>query len=153
MEVILLEKVHNLGTLGDAVKVRPGYGRNYLLPQRKAVMATAANKAKLEEQRAEFEARNAKLLEAAQAQAEKITALEKITIAAKVADEGKLYGSVTADDVLTALAQADLKVAKNALKIPAGIIRHVGEYPAQVMLYSEVTADFTIVVVPEKAAV
>lgn len=149
MEVILLEKVRNLGNLGDKVKVRQGYGRNYLLPQRKAVSATTSNLEKFEARRAELEQRAKEVLASAQAKAAELNAVGSVTIPAKVAEEGKLYGSVNVAEVVTALKALNVNVQKSDVKLTAGVIRHIGEYDAEVYLHSDVTASVKVVVVPE----
>ncbi|MDX2164088.1 MAG: 50S ribosomal protein L9 [Gammaproteobacteria bacterium] len=151
MEVILLEKIRNLGVLGELVKVKAGFARNYLLPQRKAVTATEANRTKFEAQRADLEKREAELLKSAEQRAEKINASGAVTITAKVAEEGKLYGSVGIYEVSEAIKKAGIDVQKSEIKMPAGPIRHIGEYEIQLFLHGDVTATIKVVVVPEPA--
>lgn len=151
MEVILLEKIRNLGSLGELVKVKPGFARNYLLPNKKAVRATDKNREQFEAQRAELEKREAELLKSAEQRAEKINSAGVITITAKVADEGKLYGSVGILEVSDAIKQAGIEVEKSEIKMPAGPIRHVGEYEIHLFLHGDVTATIKVVVVPEPA--
>jgi large subunit ribosomal protein L9 len=147
MEVILLEKVRNLGNLGEKVKVRSGYGRNFLIPNGKAVMATATNLAKFEARRAELEKSAAESLAAAQARAEKLAALGAVTIAANAGEEGKLFGSVGTGDVAEAISQAGVEVAKAEVKMPEGALRHTGEFSIDVVLHSDVTQAVTVKIV------
>ncbi|MFO7592725.1 MAG: 50S ribosomal protein L9 [Pseudomonadota bacterium] len=149
MDVILLEKVINLGNLGDQVKVKSGYARNFLLPKGKAVMATKDNVAMFEERRAELEAKEAEQLSAAQARAEKLAALETITIGARAGDEGKLFGSVTAADIADAITAAGVEVAKSEVKMPEGPIRATGEFEMMVQLHTDVAQAVNIQVVAE----
>ncbi len=149
MEVILLEKVRNLGGLGDQVKVKSGYGRNYLIPRGKAVMATQENIAKFEERRADLEAKAAEQLGTAQGRAEKLAGLGAVTIVARAGDEGKLFGSVTASDVADAVTAAGVEVAKSEVKMPEGALRQTGEYELMVQLHTDVTQNITVQVVAE----
>ena len=149
MEVILLEKTRNLGSLGDKVKVRNGYGRNFLIPQGKAVPATEANIKYFEERRAELEKQAADKLAAAQARADKLTALGAVTVSAKAGDEGKLFGSVGTRDVADAITAAGVEVAKAEVLMPNGAIRNVGDFELEVQLHSDVVAAIKISVVPE----
>jgi len=149
MEVILLEKVRNLGGLGDQVKVKSGYGRNYLIPRGKAVMATKDNVAKFEERRADLEAKANEQLTAAQGRAEKLAGLGVVTIVARAGDEGKLFGSVTASDVADAVTAAGVEVAKSEVKMPEGALRQTGEFELMVQLHTDVTQNITVQVVAE----
>ena len=151
MELILLEKIRNLGNLGEMVKVKAGFGRNYLLPQGKAVIANAANKVKFDAQKADLEKRASELLKSAQERAEKIAKLASVTIPAKVAEEGKLYGSVNILEVTDAIVKAGVAIEKSEVKLPAGPIRHVGEYDIPLYFHSDVIAIIKVVVVPEAA--
>jgi len=139
MEVILLEKVANLGGLGDKVKVRPGYGRNYLIPQGKAKPATAENIAYFEAQRAELERKAAEELAAARQRAEQVNA-QPVTIAANVGEEGKLFGSIGPQDIAEALTAAGVEVGRHEVRMPDGPIRTVGEYSVEVHLHADVNA-------------
>jgi large subunit ribosomal protein L9 len=150
MEVILLEKIRNLGDLGDKVKVANGYGRNYLVPQGKAVPATKENIEHFEARRAELEKQAAEQLAAAQARAEKLNDLT-VTIAANAGDEGKLFGSIGTRDIADAVTAAGVEVSKSEVKMPNGVIRNIGEYPLEVILHSDVSATITVKVVPENA--
>ncbi len=149
MDVILLEKVINLGNLGDQVKVKSGYARNFLLPKGKAVMATKDNVAKFEERRAELEAKVAEQIAEAQARAEKLAALGGVSIAANAGEEGKLFGSVTAADVADAICAGGVEVAKSEVKLPEGPIRAIGEYDLMVQLHNDVEQTVKVTVVAE----
>ena len=149
MEVILLEKTRNLGNLGDQVKVRNGYGRNFLIPQGKAVPATEANIKFFEERRAELEKQANDKLAAAQARADKLAELASVTLPAKAGDEGKLFGSVGTRDIAEAITAAGVAVAKAEVLMPNGAIRAVGDFEIDVQLHSDVVATIKISVVPE----
>lgn len=149
MDVILLEKVINLGNLGDQVKVKSGYARNFLLPKGKAVMATKDNVAKFEERRAELEAKAAEQVAEAQARAEKLAALGGVSIAANAGEEGKLFGSVTAADIADAICAGGVEVAKSEVKLPEGPIRAIGEYDLMVQLHNDVEQTVKVTVVAE----
>lgn len=146
MEVILLEKIANLGELGDQVRVRAGYGRNYLLPFGKAVPATKDNVEQFEARRAELEKAAAAKLAEAQARAGQLDGLV-VTIVANAGDEGKLFGSVGARDIADAIAAAGVVVAKNEVKLPLGPIREVGEYEVELQLHSDVASVVRLAVV------
>jgi large subunit ribosomal protein L9 len=148
MEVILLEKIHRLGALGDRVEVRSGYGRNYLIPQRKAVPATPENIARFEEQRAELERAQADAFEAAKARATQLTEA-RVTIAAKAGSEGKLFGSVGTGDIADALSAAGIAVEKREVRLPHGSLREVGEYQVEIHLHADVDVEVTVEVVAE----
>ncbi|MBE9396468.1 50S ribosomal protein L9 [Pontibacterium sp. N1Y112] len=148
MEVILLEKIGKLGNLGDKVTVKGGYGRNYLMPQGKAVAATEANVAKFEERRAELEAAAAAALNAATARAEELNEKE-ITIVSKAGDEGKLFGSIGTKDIADAITAAGAEVEKSEVRLPEGALRHTGEFEVAVQLHPEVTATVKLTVVAE----
>lgn len=149
MEVILLERVRNLGTLGEKVKVRPGYGRNYLVPQGKAVYATKANIEKVEKRRAEFEKLEAEHLKAAQTKAQALADLKVVTITAKAGEEGKLFGSVGTRDIAEAITAAGVEIHKADVHLPTGLLRHTGEYDIELELHSDVDAVIKINIVPE----
>lgn len=148
MEVILLEKIANLGELGDKVSIKAGFGRNYLIPRGKAVPATPSRIAEFEARRAELEKLAAEKLAAAQARAEIISKLA-ITIAHKAGDEGKLFGSIGAAAIADAIKAAGSDVEKQEIRLPNGAIRQVGEYTIDIGLHSDVTATLTIKVVAE----
>lgn len=148
MEIILLEKIANLGNLGDKVSVKPGYGRNYLIPQGKAVPATAEKLAEFEQRRAQLESKAAEDLAAAKARAEAIANLT-VTIAQKAGDEGRLYGSVGTKDIAAAATAAGVTVHKNEVRLPSGPIRHTGDFEIAIHVHSDVTATLALKVVPE----
>ena len=148
MEVILLEKIGKLGNLGDKVSVKSGFGRNYLVPQGKAVPATEANVAKFEERRAELEAAAAETLAAATARAEGLNEKE-ITITAKCGDEGKLFGSIGTRDIADAITAAGAEVCKSEVRLPEGALRSIGEFDIAIQLHPEVTSVVKLSVVGE----
>ena len=149
MEVILLENIGNLGALGDTVDVKPGYGRNFLIPQGKAVPATQDNVAKFETRRAELEAAAAETLAAAQTRGEALTALEAVNIAATAGEEGKLFGSVGTRDIADALTAAGCQVDKSEVRLPEGVIRELGEYEIMIQVHAEVSFSVAIHVIAE----
>lgn len=149
MQVILLENNRNLGELGDKVNVRAGYGRNFLIPQGKAVPATEANIKHFEERRAELEKAAADKLATAQARADKVTELASVTIPAKAGDEGKLFGSVGTRDIADAITAAGVEVTKAEVLLPTGAIRATGDYDIDLQIHSDVTAALKVSVVPE----
>ncbi len=150
MEVILLDKIAHLGGLGDKVKVRNGYGRNYLLPQKKAVMATKENVAKFEAQRAEYEAKIAAELKEAQDRAAKVAEIATVSILAKAGDEGKLFGSIGTRDIADAVTAAGCEIHKSEVRLPDGVLRNVGEYDIMLQLHADVKADIRVVIVADK---
>jgi large subunit ribosomal protein L9 len=149
MEVILLDNVGSLGGLGDRVDVKPGYGRNFLIPQGKAVPATPENVEKFEARRAELEAAAAATLGAAQKRAEGIQALEQVQIAATAGEEGKLFGSVGTRDIAEALTAAGCDTDKAEVRLPDGAIRELGEYEIMIQLHAEVATTANIAIVAE----
>lgn len=149
MELILLQKVANLGNIGDRVKVRSGYGRNYLLPQGKATLATAENIAKFEARRAELEKQAQEQLQGAQARAAKLEGV-KLTIGAKAGGEGKLFGSIGTTDITEALNKAGHEIERSEVRLPHGPIRQAGEHIVHLHLHTDVTVDLTVVIVPEE---
>jgi large subunit ribosomal protein L9 len=148
MEIILLEKIANLGNLGDKVAVKPGYGRNYLIPQGKAVAATASKLAEFEQRRAELEKKAAEVTAAAQARAQVIGELN-LTIAQKAGEEGRLYGSIGTKDIADAAVKAGIDIHKNEVRLPLGPIRHTGDYEVGVQLHGDIVATLRLAVVPE----
>jgi large subunit ribosomal protein L9 len=146
MEVILLEKIANLGNLGDKVNVKSGYGRNYLLPQGKATAATAENIAVFEARRAELEKAAAEKKAVAEARAAQLADLQ-ITISAVAGDEGKLFGSVGTQDIADALSAAGVAVEKSEVRMPNGTIRHLGDFEVVVHLHTDVEATVKLTVV------
>lgn len=149
MNVILLDKVANLGSLGDNVIVKSGYARNFLFPQGKAVPATKANLEMFEARRAELEKKVAEELAAAEARAAKVTELAEITIASKAGDEGKLFGSIGTRDIADAVSEAGVAVTKAEVKMPEGAIRELGEFDLAIQLHPEVTASVKVNVIAE----
>ena len=149
MELILLEKVKNLGNLGDKVNVKPGYGRNYLVPQGKAVPATAAQLAAFEQRRAELEARAGQLLAAAEARKAQIEGAS-VTIAVNASPEGKLYGSVGTRDIAEAFTAQGLALEKSEVIQADGPIRAIGEFEVPVVLHADVQVTVKVIVVAEK---
>ncbi|MEG3694222.1 50S ribosomal protein L9 [Vibrio coralliirubri] len=147
MQVILLDKIGNLGGLGDQVNVKSGYARNFLIPQGKAVMATKDNVAMFETRRAELEAKVAEQLAAAEARAENVNTLEGVTIASKAGDEGKLFGSIGTRDIADAITAAGVAVAKSEVRLPEGALRNIGEFEVSIQLHSEVFATAKIAIV------
>jgi len=145
MEVILLEKVENLGNLGDKVKVRPGFGRNYLMPQGKAKPATPENIRYFEERRAELERKAAEALAAAQERRDQVADLT-VTISAKAGDQGKLFGSIGPGDVADAATAAGVSLAKHEVRMPDGPLRATGEYDVNVHLYTDVDTTIRVIV-------
>lgn len=149
MQVILLETVENLGKLGDTVKVKPGYARNYLLPQGKAMPATKENLAEVEAQRAELERQEAEALAAAKARAEQLEGRE-VTVVRKAGDEGKLFGSVGPADIAEALSAEGVEVERQEIRLPADTIRQTGEYSIGVHLHVDVETTITLHVVADE---
>ncbi|WP_294904337.1 50S ribosomal protein L9 [Tatumella sp. UBA2305] len=147
MQVILLDKVTNLGNLGDQVNVKSGYARNFLVPQGKAVPATKTNIEFFEARRAELEAKQAETQAAANARAEKINALGTVTINSKAGDGGRLFGSIGARDIADAVNAAGVEVAKSEVRLPEGVLRSVGEYEVNFQVHSDVVAKLVINVV------
>ena len=147
MEVILLENVGNLGALGDKVDVKPGYGRNFLIPQGKAVPATEDNVAQFEARRAELEAAAIASLEAAQERAAAVEGLEAISIAATAGEEGKLFGSVGTRDIADAITAAGVSIDKAEVRLPEGVIRELGDYEVMLQLHGNVAVSIAVAVV------
>ena len=147
MEVILLEKMRNLGVLGETVKVKPGYARNYLVPQGKAVYATKGNLAKVEQRRAELEKSAAEKLKHAIERQKALEALPVVTIEAKAGEEGKLFGSIGTRNISDAITNAGVHVEKNEIRMSEGTLRMVGEYDITVELESDVTANVKLKIV------
>ena len=149
MQIILLEKVNNLGGLGDVVRVKDGFARNYLIPQRMARRATEANKAEFAAKRADLEKAAAEKLAAAQAVGEKLTG-QTIVINAKSGVDGRLFGSVTNADIAEALGKQGFKVEKAQVRLPDGPLKTVGEHAISIALHTDVVSDITIAVVGEQ---
>ncbi len=150
MQVILLEKVVNLGNLGEIVRVKDGYARNFLIPQRKARRATATALADFEAKRAELEKAAAEKLAAAQAEAEKLGGVT-IQIAQKAGVDGRLFGSVTNADIAQAISKQGVQVDKSQVRLPQGLIKTVGEHPVSVALHTDVVIDLNVSVQGEQA--
>lgn len=146
MQIILLEKVVNLGNLGDIVKVKDGYARNFLIPQRMAKRATPAAMAEFEARRAELEKAAAEKLAAAQAEAEKLNGTA-VSVARKAGMDGRLFGSVGNADVAEALKAAGFTIDKSAIRMPEGPLKAIGEFPLDVALHTDVLANITVTVV------
>ncbi|RYE69782.1 MAG: 50S ribosomal protein L9 [Oxalobacteraceae bacterium] len=150
MQVILLEKVVNVGNLGDVVKVKDGYARNFLIPQKMARRATTSAVAEFEVKRAELEKAAAEKLSASQAQGEKLNGMT-VTIAQKAGVDGRLFGSVTNFDIAEALSKQGFAVEKAQVRLPTGPLKTTGEHPVAVALHTDVVVDVTIAVVGEAA--
>jgi large subunit ribosomal protein L9 len=149
MEVILLQKVANLGTIGDRVKVRSGYGRNYLLPEGKATLATPDNVKKFEARRSELERLANEQLSSAEERAGALKEF-KLSISAKAGTEGKLFGSIGTADIAEAATRAGLKIARSEVRLPNGPLRAVGEHTVAVHLHTDVTVPLAILILPEE---
>jgi large subunit ribosomal protein L9 len=149
MDLILLQKVANLGNIGDRVKVKSGYGRNFLLPQGKATVATSDNIAKFEARRADLEQNAQQELKGAQARAAKLEGV-KLSLTAKAGGEGKLFGSVGTADIIEALIKAGHKIERSEVRLPHGPIRQAGDHIVHLHLHTDVTVDLPIVIVPEE---
>lgn len=149
MEIILLDRVENLGDIGDKVKVKPGYARNYLLPQGKAAAATPENVKKLEERRAELERVAGEELAAAKVRAETVEGL-RLEIKAKAGTEGKLFGSVGTVDIAEAAAARGIEIERSEIRMPDGPIRVAGEHAVDIHLHSDITVPITVVVEGEE---
>jgi large subunit ribosomal protein L9 len=150
MDVILLEKIGKLGELGDKVNVKPGYGRNYLIPQGKAVSATAANVAEFETRRSELEASAAEIIAAAEVRAGRLQELGQITIGAHAGEEGKLFGSVGTRDIADAVTAAGVELNKAEVRLPDGALREVGEFEVKVHLHTDVDGIVLVSVVADE---
>jgi large subunit ribosomal protein L9 len=149
VEVILLEKIRNLGVLGDKVKVKPGYGRNFLVPTGKAVFATEVNVKKFEQRRAEFEAHAAEVLKLAQEKQTALKAMPTIVIKSKAGDEGKLFGSIGTRDIAAAITEAGVNISKSEVILPMGVLRQIGEYEVDVELAGDLSATIKIQIAAE----
>lgn len=149
MEIILIQKVANLGNIGDKVKVKAGYGRNFLLPQGKATLATAENVAKFEARRAEFEKAAKEELTSAQSRAAKLEGF-KLSLTAKAGGEGKLFGSVGNSDIIEALKKAGHILERSEVRMPNGPIRQAGEHVVQLHLHTDVNVDLPVVIIGEE---
>ncbi len=149
MQVILMEKVVNLGGLGDVVKVKDGFARNYLIPQGKARRATAANLKEFEGRRTELEKKAGEALASAQERAAKLEGM-KVDIVQKAGPDGRLFGSVTTSDIAEALTKAGIETKKAEVRMPAGPLKHIGEVPIVVHLHADVEANVVVHVAAEQ---
>ena len=148
MEVILQEKIRNLGDLGQKVNVKPGYARNFLIPQGKALQATPENLKAFEARRAELEKNAAERLQQAQDKAQKLVALD-ITIASNAGDGGKLFGSIGTRDIADAIVAKGVEIGKHEVRMPHGVIREIGEFPVGVHLHTDVDVEINVKVIAE----
>ena len=149
MQVILLDKIAHLGKVGDQVNVKSGYARNFLIPQGKAVMATAANIEHFEARRAELEEKAAQALAAAVDRAAHLEALGSVTIASKAGDEGRLFGSIGTRDIADAITAKGVEVAKSEVRLPNGLIRTLGEHEVTFQFHGEVFSHLNVIIVAE----
>ncbi|HXS28343.1 MAG TPA: 50S ribosomal protein L9 [Steroidobacteraceae bacterium] len=149
MEIILLEKVANLGNIGDRVKVRSGFGRNYLLPQGKATLATAENVARFEARRAELERIAHEQLESGQRRAEDLKEF-RLTITAKAGTEGKLFGSIGTSDIAEACTRAGHPISRSEVRLPTGPLRTVGEHTVDLHLHADVDVQLPVTIIAEE---
>ncbi|MFK7828857.1 MAG: 50S ribosomal protein L9 [Congregibacter sp.] len=149
MEIILLENIGNLGALGDKVVVKAGYGRNFLIPQGKAVPATDENVAEFEARRAELERAAAETRTAAQTRAEAIANLDALTLEVNAGEEGKLFGSIGTRDIAEAITAAGCDVDKSEVRLPEGALREIGEYTIAIQIHPEVMTDVSLALIPE----
>ena len=149
MQVILLDKIAHLGKVGDQVNVKSGYARNFLIPQGKAVMATAANIEYFEARRAELEEKAAQALAAAVDRAARLEALGSVTIASKAGDEGRLFGSIGTRDIADAITAKGVEVAKSEVRLPNGLIRTLGEHEVTFQFHGEVFSHLNVIIVAE----
>ncbi len=149
MEVILLQKVANLGSIGDKVKVKPGYGRNYLLPQGKAALCTPANLKKFEERRAELEKLASDELESAKLRATQLEGF-KLSLAAKAGTEGKLFGSIGTADIAEAVTKAGIRLERAEVRLPGGPLRMIGEHHVKLHLHTDIEIDLPVTIVAEE---
>ena len=149
MDVILLEKVRNLGNLGDKVHVKPGYGRNYLIPHNKAVFATAKNTEQFEQRRAELEKKAQQALSAAEQRAAKLNDTT-VVISAMASDEGKLYGSVGVNEIKDALVERSIEICKREIVMPDGAFHSIGNFEVEIQVHSDVVATLKVEIVAAK---
>lgn len=148
MEIILLEKISNLGAMGEKVNVKPGFGRNYLIPQGKAAPATAENIAEYEARRADLEKTAAEALTAAEARRDAL--LDKvITIASKAGEEGKLFGSIGTADIASVISEQLIAVERNEIRLPDGAFRTIGEHDVQIQLHTDVNIAVKLIIEAE----
>jgi len=148
MDIILLEKIHKLGNLGDKVKVKSGFGRNYLIPSGKAVSATTENIAKFEARRAELEKLHQEALSLANGRAEKLNDLS-VSMSRRASAEGKLYGSIGTVDIVEAVnEQTDVELVKHEVRLPDGPIRNIGEHKLIIQLHADISSTIVVNIVP-----
>ncbi|WP_456407257.1 50S ribosomal protein L9 [Thiolapillus sp.] len=150
MEVILLDKVSGLGDLGDKVAVKPGYGRNFLIPSGKAIPATKANLVEFEKRRAELEKESAEKLAVAESRKAAVEGLEAVTISHKAGEEGKLFGSVGTVDISRACGEAGVSIEKNEIRLPEGPMRTTGEFDVVLHLHPDVNANLKVIIIAEE---
>lgn len=148
MEIILLEKIENLGGMGDKVNVKPGYGRNYLIPHGKAAPATEANLEAFEARRAELEKQAAETLAAAEARAAQL-ADKSFTITAKAGEEGKLFGSIGTPDIAHVISESGVEIERNEIRLPTGAFRQLGEYDVDLHLHTDVNVSIKLIIEAE----
>lgn len=149
MEVILLEKISKLGGIGDKVRVKAGFGRNYLIPQGKAVFATSENIAAFEARRAELEAAAADKLTSARARASRLAEIVSVTIRAMAGDEGKLFGSVGPREIEEAVNQLGADIHKSEIHLPEGPIRQIGQFEVEIQMHADVVGTLAVIVEAE----
>jgi large subunit ribosomal protein L9 len=152
VEVILLEKIRNLGSLGEKVQVAPGYGRNFLIPQGKATYATAENLEKFEARRAELEKAAAAAMQAAVQRQQALAALPVIKIMAKAGEEGKLFGSIGTKDIADAITRAGVEIHKSEVILPTGVLRQLGDYEIDIEVHGDVMANVKISIIASDAS-
>lgn len=150
MDVILLERIGSLGKLGDQVSVKSGYGRNFLIPQGKALVATEKNKAAFEARRAELEKQEAEVLAAAQARADKLKDV-KVILRSKSGEEGKLFGSIGTRDIAEALTNSGIEVDRSEVNMPNGVIRNLGDYELSIQVHHDISETIHVSVIDEDA--
>lgn len=149
MEVILLDEIENFGQLGDKVKVKRGFARNFLLPKGKAVLATKKNMAYFDERRSELESKAAKAIEEAKSRACAINELASLTIASKAGSEGRLFGSIGTRDIAKSLSDAGIPVMKNEVRLLNGFLRTLGEHEVHFKIYNGVFAQLKVIIISE----
>ena len=149
MQIILLDKVTNLGSLGDQVNVKAGYARNFLVPTGKAVPATPKNKEIFQARRAQLEAELADIVAQGVARATQINQLSTITLTAKAGEEGKLFGSIGSRDIADAVCAAGVAVTKNEVRLPQGVIRTLGQHEIRFQIHGDISASLIVLVVAQ----
>ncbi|WP_348666175.1 50S ribosomal protein L9 [Arsenophonus symbiont of Ornithomya chloropus] len=149
MQIILLDKVENLGKLGDTVDVKAGYARNYLIPHGKAVPATKKNISFFKKRYADMQVKLANILSIAKKRAEKINELKTITIASKAGNEGKLFGSIGSRDIVEAVTEKGISITKNEVCLPHGVLRTVGQHEVTLQFHNDVLVKLNINIIPK----